>query len=115
MLTLCKHDIIANGTLEDCIAYNKQYDEDRFAVSSEATKFDLGAMQTFLSVRDKLTYTDNENAQGEWRTLQIAEYPTKYGTCYIYIDISGKQWRTSPTAGEFYGSRPPRFKAEELA
>lgn len=115
MLTLSNHNIIKNGTLEDCIAYNKQYDEDNFAKYSEATKFDLDAMQTFLSVRDKLTYTDNENAKGEWQTLQIAECPTKYGTCYIYIDISGKQWRTRPTGSEFYGSRPPRFKAEDLA
>ena len=81
---------------------------------SEASKYDLDNMKVWIAVRDKLTLTDDENAQGEWRTLRIASSPRKYGTYYIYIDIKNKRWRWKDTASEFYGYRPPMFETNQL-
>lgn len=114
-MKMYEHEIVEKGTLQDCIDYNDEYDNSTTMCYSEATKFDLDAMKTFLSIRDRLTHTDDCDAKGEWRTLRTAQNPKKYGMNYIFIDVKGKQWRTRQTASEFYGYRPPEFDISELS
>lgn len=106
-------EIIARGSLDDFLAYNKEYDAGKFE-GSEATRFDFDSVKTWLAVRDKLEKV-NEYSSGEWRTLPITRNRRKYGTNYIFIDIKNKKWRTRESASEFYGYLPPDFDINELA
>lgn len=107
------YEIIARGSLDDFLSYNKEYDAGKFE-GSEATRFDFDSVKTWLAVRDKLEKVD-EYSSGEWRTLPIASHRKKYGTNYIFIDIKNKKWRTRESASEFYGYLPPDFDINELA
>lgn len=109
---MAKIDMLTTGTMNDFLNYNKEFDTDKFR-GSEATKFDMKAIETWLSVRDKLSYIEDYEP-GEWRTLEISRYRSKYGTNYIFIDIANKKWRIRETAGEFYGYRPKTFDNSEL-
>lgn len=105
--------VIEKGSLEDFENYNREYDKDKYTQYSEARKFDLNAAKTWLAIRSALTYVD-EYSEGDWRTLQIVESRSKYGTNYIFIDLENKRWRTRPTAGEFYGYTGKTFDMNEF-
>lgn len=98
---------LKNGTIQEFINFNKEYDNGKY-LGSEVRKYDINAINTWLSVRDKLTYIEDYQS-GKWTALQIVKSCSKYGTNYIYIDIENKKWRTKQTASEFYGNTPPRF------
>ena len=105
------NNLLRKGQLKDFVEFNRKYDNGEYR-GSEARKYDLVAIKTFLSIRSKLTYTDNYSV-GEWRTLRIVTHCSKYGTNYIFIDIKRKLWRTQETPNEFYGYLPTAFDENE--
>ena len=105
-------NLLRKGKLKDFVEFNRKYDNGEYK-GSEARKYDLVAIKTFLSIRSKLTYTDKYSV-GEWRTLRIVNSRSKYGTNYIFIDIKNKLWRTRETPSEFYGYLPQTFDEKEL-
>lgn len=106
---------LQEGTIQDYEDYNEWYDADSSVRYSEASKYDMDAMRLWVSIRDRLQYEDDRDAEGDWRTLQIAQCPCKYGTYYIFIDIKNNKWRIKDTASEFYGYRPPKFELSQLS
>lgn len=112
-MTLSEKAVIEKGSLEDFENYNREYDKDEFAQYSEARKFDLNAAKIWLAIRGALTHVD-EYSEGDWRTLQIVESRSKYGTNYIFIDIENKKWRINPSIVEWYCGYPKEFDLEEF-
>lgn len=87
-------------TLADFIEYNEQYDRGDFR-GSEAMKYDLDAIEKWISIRDTLTYT--EDYLGNWKYIKIfSGFGTKYGTKWIFVDTENKRWRVLTTGDEFY-------------
>ena len=108
------YDRLHFGRMEDYIEYNKYLDNHpdilRF---TEANKYDLKAMERWVSIRDRLTFI-KDYEDGDWRILPITTTRTKYGCNYVYIDVKNKKWRTYETGGEFYGDRPPLLRPDEI-
>ena len=97
---MTKVDILKYWKLEDFKEYNEAYDNDKHR-RSEAMKYDLDAIEKWISIRDTLTYT--EEFVGNWTYLKIfSGYGTKYGTKWIFIDEEQKLWRIRETGNEFY-------------
>lgn len=97
---MSKVDVLKGWKLEDFKAYNEAYDKDKYKLS-EAMKYDLDAIEKWISIRDTLTYT--EEFVGNWKYLKIfSGYGTKYGTKWIFIDEEQKLWRIRETGNEFY-------------
>ena len=89
-----------NWSLEDFIEYNKQYDRGDFR-GSETIKYDLDAIEKWISIRDMLTYT--EDYSGNWKYIKIFDgYGTKYSTKWIFVDMDKRLWRINTTGDEFY-------------
>ena len=100
-------DRLANWSMKDFEAYNEKYDRGAFS-GSEAPKYDLNAISTWIGIRDSLKFTNSEDDMhsGDWKYLLIVDRwsMTKYGTSYIFIDEERKLWRIRQTGEEFYGN-----------
>ena len=110
---LDKHEMLKIGTMKDYVDYNNDYDAHPDYQFTEASKYDLDAMEKWLSIRDKLTFI-KDYEKGDWRILPITTRRTKYGTNYIYVDVENKKWRIRENPAEFYGDRPPMLQLNEI-
>lgn len=86
---------------------------------SEWTPYNLSVIKQWIDMRDKYTFTNNEEDiyDGDWEQLDIMEYHSKYGANYIYIDNDRMLWRIKETNSEFYNGIPykrPRLSAEQI-
>ena len=103
-----------NITIEDCEKFNREYDENREKYRyTECSKYDLGAMEKWIRVRNNLEYTEDTSG-GKWERLTIKQFKTKYGINYIYIDPERKLWRYMDSASEFYGAHVDEFDFEKF-
>ena len=104
---------LANWDLEDFENYNKQYENGDFR-GSEATPYNMNAIKKWLSIRESLSYCDDERTPGEWEALDIKKFHSKYGTNYIFIEPKQKLWRVSQTGDEFYNGPAKRYKFDDV-
>lgn len=100
-------DRLSNWSIKEFEEYNAKYDSGAFR-GSEATKYDLKAIKTWIGIRDSFKFTNSEDdmCSGKWKYLMIVERwsKTRYGTNYIFIDEERKLWRIRRTGDEFYGN-----------
>lgn len=90
-------------TIKECEDYNRHYYNGDYR-GSEATPFNLEAIQKFIDLRDKKGYKYVEDCgSGKWEAIDIKKYHSKYGTNYVYVDHERKLYRTKQTISEFYG------------
>lgn len=107
-----KIEMLRYGETKDFLDYNAEYDADKFRLS-EARRFDMGAISTWLAIRDALEFTEDAS-NGSWSAIKIVESTSKYGTNYIFVDAENRKWRTRETAGEFYCGCGRMFDASDL-
>lgn len=93
--------------------------KNRTSIWSEWVPYNLSVIKQWIDMRDKYTFTDNEEDiyGGDWEQLDIREYHSKYGTNYIYIDNDRMLWRIRKTGDEFYNGTPyrrPRLTKEQV-
>lgn len=105
-------DLLEKGTIEDFEQYNKDFEAGKF-YGSEATPYKLDNIAKWINIRDEYTFI-NDYEPGNWYTLPLSIYTTKYGSDYIFIEPDKKLWRTARTREEFYkgGEVNPLFKFE---
>ena len=103
---------LLNWSYEEFEKYNEDWKNDKYRLS-ESSSYKLDVIKKWIDIRDNYTMITNidevENAN-EWEHLQVVDYPSKYGTSFIYIDKQNKKWRVVQTAGEFYGDRHNPFE-----
>lgn len=83
---------------------------------SEWRPYNLSVIKQWVEMRDKYTFTDNEEEiyKGDWEQLDIKESHNKYGINYIYIDNDRMLWRIRQTGNEFYNNVPYKRTKEVL-
>lgn len=97
---------IETCSFDEIKKYNEEYEAGAYR-GSEATPFKLKETKWFLdNIRPTYKYVDDPYTNGDWETLDIKQYHSKYGLNYLYIDRKQKLWRWKRTGDEFYGHNP---------
>lgn len=102
-------DILQNEALKYFEDFNEQYKKDKWLQCSEAKPYNLKVIEKWIAIRDKFSYTEDTSGN-DWQYIDIAEWHTKYGCNYIFVDSIRKLWRIKDTASEFYGNLPKAYE-----